>query len=84
MLLYKANFAQQSKRFDEALEVAEQADEITSDAASSQAIAKAYDAKGDKERALFYYKKALELSPKEGMGARYNPVLEELIRGLEQ
>lgn len=84
LLLYKSSFARQAGRSEEALAATKQADEISPDAATAEALAKAYDASGDLEQALIYYKRALELSPKEGMGARYNSILEERIRELEQ
>jgi tetratricopeptide (TPR) repeat protein len=84
LLVYKANFAQSAGRFNEALEIAQQADAVAADISTSRALAQAYEAQGNKEQALIYYKKLLELSPKEGMGARYNPIWEEKIQELEQ
>ncbi len=84
LLLHKSSFAQSAGRFDEALKAAQQAGAIAPNAGTAEAIARAYEAQGDKEQALIYYKKLLELSPKDGLGSRYIPVWEEKIRELEE
>lgn len=84
LLVYKASFAQKAGRLDDAIGAAEQAKEIELDFKTAQALALAYDTKGDKTQAILYYKKMLEFSPQEGMSARYNPVWEDRIRELEE
>lgn len=84
LLLAKSNFALGADRNDTAISAAEQANEISSDIASTEALARSYAASGDKEQAIIYYKKVLELSSKEGSSDRYSPIWEERIAELEQ
>lgn len=83
LLLYKSSFALDAKKYDEAINAAKSADAIKNSPGAAVALARAYQGKGEKQQAITYYKKALELSPKEGMGARYNATLEQEIKELE-
>lgn len=61
LLVLKSRFASSAGQFDVALEAAEQADEINSDASTIRALAQAYRENGDKEEALEYYRKLLKI-----------------------
>ncbi len=84
LLIYKSSFAIEVKRYKEALDAAKQADTIKSDFSTAVVLARAYEGSGDTKQALSYYRKTLELSPKEGLAARYNPMWEQKISELQQ
>ena len=67
LLVFKSNFAVLAGRYDEAITIAKQADDMGSDATTLKAVAEAYEANGDKNQAVEYYKKLLEVrGPAEG------------------
>lgn len=53
------SLALKMKKYDEALRYAQLADSVRSYSETSSAIAKSYAAKGDKQQAIAYYKKAI-------------------------
>lgn len=79
LLLYEADFALQTKRYDKAFEIATKADAIDSNAATAMRLGRIYEAKGDKKQALSYYKKALS-----GQKGRSGLLLQQKILELEQ
>lgn len=83
LLLYKSDFAVGVKRYKEALSAAKQADAIKADISSAVALARVYEGMGDKQQAVIYYKKALELSPKDGLGSRDEPLWEQKVKELQ-
>lgn len=86
LLLHKADFAQKMGRADVALETAKKADQIDSDIATTQALAKAYEAVGNKQEAVVYYKKMIDIVIESGdeMASSYVIFWEDKIRELEQ
>jgi tetratricopeptide (TPR) repeat protein len=83
LLLYKSSFSLTSKRYEEAIDAAKQADAIKSDLSTAVALARAYEGSGDRRQAFSYYKKALDLSPKDGLGSRSNYIWEQKIKELQ-
>lgn len=65
LLTNKAMTALNNDRIDVAIEAAQRADDIQSDLASTSLLAQLYDRRGDKEKAIEYYKKALQLLDQE-------------------
>lgn len=72
LLVYKANFATQAKKYDLALQTLQRAAKISPDASVTIALAQTYEAKEDKQAAIDQYQKLLDATSKDGMGARYN------------
>jgi tetratricopeptide (TPR) repeat protein len=83
LLLHKSNFAFGVERYKEAVDAAKRADAIKSDLSTFVALARAYEGAGDKQRAVTYYKKALEASPKDGLSSRNNQMWEQKIAELQ-
>ena len=46
-------------------------------------LAQLFDSTGDKQQAIAYYKKLVDMLPDEGMGSRYKPEWERRIEELE-
>lgn len=84
LLLHKADLSRQSGRYDVAIDAAKQAEGIKTDATSAQSLAASYELSGDKENAVIYYKKLIELTPEDSAGARYRGVWEAKVKELEQ
>lgn len=88
LLLSKSRLATFRGRYDEAIEAANQANSIKGDkdGISFQMIAEAYEASGDKEQAITYYKKAIEVTPKQDTNnsLQRGPTLEEIVEELER
>jgi tetratricopeptide (TPR) repeat protein len=86
LLLYKSDFARNAGRPSEALDAAKKADQITSDTATTQALAEASEAAGNKEEAIAYYRKMIETVENSGdeMAASYTILWEAKVKELEQ
>lgn len=92
LLVSKSGFAVEAEQFDVAIDSAQQADEISSDATSIEALARAYEYSGDKERALVYYRELLGIQKTEDSGTsqegppfgRPAPSIEYKIEELEK
>ena len=84
LLVQKADLSQRSGRYDTAIEAAKQAEEIATDTTTTQSLATSYELNGDKENAIIYYKKLIEMTPEDSAGARYIWVWEDKVRELEQ
>ena len=83
LLVDKAHFAASHGKYDEAVAAGSQAIEIGSDLSAALALAKAYEAKGDKEQAIKYYQILADASGEGGEargrdGNRWQLKLEEL------
>ena len=84
LLLYKSEFALDANEYQQAINAAKEADSISSTANTTSTLARAYEAKGDKQNAITYYKKAIELTPKNSMAVRYAGLWHEKIEELSE
>lgn len=84
LLIYKADFAQRVNRPDDAIAAVRQADDISSGSDTVQALAMAYEASGNKEQAIIYYRKIIDMSPDDDMEASYISLWEKKIEELQQ
>lgn len=84
LLLGKANLARQTGRYDTAIEAAKQAEEIESNATTTEALATSYELQGDKDNALKYYEKLIEQTPEDSPGYRYRAIWEAKVKELQQ
>ena len=65
LLQSKATVYFNNRDYDNALETAKKADELSNSSASNYLIARVYEEKGDKDSAVLFYKKAIELVDEE-------------------
>ncbi len=84
LLLLKSDLASRSGRTGTAIDAAQKAEEIEPDATVAQSLATAYELNGDKENAIIYYKKIIELTPEDSPGSRYVGIWQAKIKELEQ
>lgn len=84
LLRYKSSFALKAGEYQQAIDAAKQAEVVKVTVGTTIALAKAYEDKGDKQQAVQYYRKAIELSPKDDLGSRYNVEWEQKIKELSQ
>ena len=82
LLMDKASIAYNAGDFDTALKAALDADAIKSSAGTLSMIAQSYEGKGDKAKALEYYKKALAVLPKSEVTNRQEVTLKSKIAEL--
>lgn len=65
LLALKSGFAVKAGKFDVGVDSAKKANDLGSDAVTTRALAEAYEAAGDKQKAVVYYKELLELQEEE-------------------
>lgn len=83
LLLHRAEFARRLNKPDEAIDAAKQADDISPDTATAQALAMAYEAKGDKEQAVAHYERVIDLLSGDEMESSYILMWEKKIEELQ-
>jgi len=82
LLLGKANFSIDNKRYQDAVDAGQQADKLDTSLSATLALARAYEAQGDKKQAVKYYQRLLD---KDGSGAgRDGDSWQHKIRELSQ
>lgn len=90
LLVLKSGFTIRAGRYDEAISIAKQADEMGSDVMTLQAIGDAYRAKGDIEQALIYYKRAQQINSSQvdeesdAPTVSRGPSIDDIIKELER
>lgn len=85
VLILKSRYARRVEQFDIAVNVAKQAYDMDPNGMATRNLADTYRESGNKEQALEYYKKLLEMSSasEDGAVVYRGPTVEEIIRELE-